>query len=154
MTHFKFTIYLKNEVLVNIYDHKQEKNINKFYQPLTSKLYKIYILSNTEGILYVGQAKQSIRNRLRYGLSASGSNGYHGYKWKDLPELSMNVFVFDDYNRKKIEAVEAEVVYGIRQHTGKWPLRQNEIHFNNEYQDAQNVAFEILEQILATKTKI
>lgn len=31
------------------------------------------------------------------------------------------------------KAVEAELVYCVRKETGKWPLAQHEIHFNNEY---------------------
>ncbi|TDE05820.1 hypothetical protein [Flavobacterium sandaracinum] len=42
--------------------------------------------------------------------------------------------IFDetsDEERSFVEAVEGELVYLVRQKTGKWPLFQNEIHFNN-----------------------
>jgi len=146
MNHFHFTIELSNGQLTDVYDHNKKVVITKFYAPLTSDVYKLYLLSSEEGILYVGQAKQSIRNRLRFGLQANGKNGYHGYKWKNLPKLELNVFVFPEYNRKQVEAVEAEVVYAIRQKTGKWPLHQNEIHFNNEFDEASEVASDVLEK--------
>lgn len=147
MKHFHFTFQLKEGKLTDIYDHDQSATIKKFYAPLTSKVYKLYLLSNEEGILYVGQAKQSIRNRLRFGLQADGKNGYHGYKWKNLPKLELNVFVFPEYNRRQVEAVEAEVVYAIRQKTGKWPLHQNEIHFNNEFDEASIVASDVFTRV-------
>lgn len=144
MNHYHFTIELSQGQLTSIYDQNQSATIRKFYAPLTSNVYKLYLLSNEEGILYVGQAKQSIRNRLRFGLKADGKNGYHGYKWKNLPKLELNVFVFPEYNRQQVEAIEAEVVYAIRQKTGKWPLHQNEIHFNNEFDKASKIASDVL----------
>lgn len=151
MNHFHFTLELADAKFTNIYDHNKGVVITKFYAPLTSNVCKLYTLSNEEGILYVGQAKQSMRNRLRFGLQADGKNGYHGYKWKNLPNLELNVFVFPEYNRKQVEAIEAEVVYAVRQKTGKWPLHQNEIHFNNVFPKAMEVASLIIKQLEALK---
>lgn len=102
---------------------------------------KIYVLTYEKEVVYVGYASQSIGKRLGQGVRAHGVNGYHGYKWKQVDRLELTVFVFDkelkgnkQYDIPFIEfaeAVEAEIVYLVRQSTGKWPKYQNEIHFNN-----------------------
>jgi hypothetical protein len=43
----------------------------------------------------------------------------------------------------QIENTEAELVFLIRQKTGRLPLHQNEIHFNNEYIDGRILAEEL-----------
>jgi hypothetical protein len=60
-------------------------------------------------VLYVGITKQDIRRRLRYGFSAKGENGYHGYKWKDLNEVQLLVWAFRDSNNEDVEAIEADI---------------------------------------------
>lgn len=121
-----------------------------FQAPVTARnCPKIYILQipphhpeteNRGRILYVGYTGQSVSLRLGYGFRADGSNGYHGYKWRNLDKLTISVFVFDPFtgdeakdNAHKlfVEAIEAEIVYLIRNKTGRWPEFQNEIHFNN-----------------------
>jgi hypothetical protein len=87
----------------------------------------------------VGYAGQPIAARLRYGLNPKNAKGYAGYKWKNEDEVSITIFTFSSSEaalaytdqRLFVEAVEAEVVYGIRNRTGRWPEYQNEIHFNN-----------------------
>ena len=121
------------------------KTVN-FSSPVTDKnLPKLYVLSIEKEIVYMGYTSQSVSSRLYYGLRANGKNGYHGYhgyKWKQQQELSLDVFVFQDFFGKDakenimyyqfIEAIEAELVYLVRHKTGKWPKFQNEIHFHNE----------------------
>ena len=90
----------------------------------------------------MGYASQSIGKRLGQGLRNSGVNKNLGYKWKQLLEVELFVFVFDKElkgNKHKddkpfidfAEAVEAEIVFLVKQNTGNWPEFQNEIHFNN-----------------------
>lgn len=102
---------------------------------------KIYVLKSAQEILYVGYASQSMATRLGQGIRANGLNGYHGYKWKQLEEVELIVFVFEEtfsaikaemeVYKSYVEAIEAELVYLIRRETGAWPKYQNEIHFNN-----------------------
>ncbi|MDO6605697.1 hypothetical protein [Arenibacter palladensis] len=118
-------------------------NATTFKDPVTqNKTPKIYILKQEEEVVYIGYASQSIGTRFGQGIRANGAKGYHGYKWKQEEELELFVFVFDHLligNKNKedepyvllTEAVEAELVYLIREKTGKWPQFQNEIHFNN-----------------------
>jgi hypothetical protein len=58
------------------------KGTNRFSGMATSDLPKLYIASIDNKPIYVGITKQSVRNRLRYGWSAKGKGGYHGYAWR------------------------------------------------------------------------
>lgn len=119
----------QNEVVVN------------FKHPVTSaKTPKIYIIQKGKEVLYIGYAGQPIGNRLRGGLKADGLNGYHGYAWKIYNKVTATIFVYDifkgddeeiAFQKKFVEAIEAELVYLVRNKTGAWPSCQNEIHFNN-----------------------
>ncbi len=133
-----------------------EGKITNFKHPITAqRVPKIYILKQNEELVYVGYASQSIGTRLGQGIRANGGNGYHGYKWKQTEELQLLVFVFSQQLKGKkndadkpyillAEAIEAELVYLIREETGKWPRFQNEIHFNNEnLEKAKEIAAEI-----------
>lgn len=111
-----------------------------FQKSLTKKKNpKIYIIHRYNQVYYVGYAGQPIAARLRYGLNPKSAKGYAGYKWKHEDEVSITIFTFSSAEttlpytdqRLFVEAVEAEVVYGIRNRTGRWPEYQNEIHFNN-----------------------
>lgn len=132
---------------------KQNGKEVKFRKPVTIQgVPKIYVLKKGEDVLYIGFTQQSIGARLSGGMYASGSYGYHGYKWKqDYDEVDLLVFVGDEtFNgipdhdaqiRLKYEAIEAELVYLIREQTKRWPEYQNEIHFNNIHlNDAKEVA--------------
>jgi len=122
---------------------------------------KIYILKEGDAVVYVGYTSQSIATRFRQGIKASGLNGYYGYKWKQANELKLLVFVFDQKLKgnkheddktyiELAEAVEAELVYTVRDKTGMWPAYQNEIHFNNSQSDlAKGIASEIYQKITA-----
>jgi hypothetical protein len=100
----------------------------------TSKKPKLYIVSVDGKPIYVGVTRQPIRNRLRFGWSASGANGYHGYAWRHhMKEANIDIWCHDDAatedSNLEIETVEAEVVFLIRS-AGQWPLYQTEIHFH------------------------
>ncbi len=126
-----FDLSITDNQIHTIIDLLENKSINKFSHPLTGNQFKIYVLTDREDILYIGTTKDSIKNRLRNGLTVNGHNGYHGYKWKTLSRVKLFVWCFDEFDKVKIESVEAELAYLVRKKTGKWPTCQNEIHFNN-----------------------
>jgi hypothetical protein len=108
------------------------KGTNKFSGLVTKKLPKLYVVSISDKPIYVGITKQSVSNRLRFGMKATGENGYHGYAWRH-GNTSANLDIWchvDAVDRKErdIETVEAELVYLIRS-AGQWPEFQTEIHF-------------------------
>lgn len=117
---------------------------------------KIYVIHHRQQVYYVGYAGQPITARLRYGLNPKSARGYAGYKWKNEAEVSITVFAFSadpglDYPAKRhwAEAIEAEVVFGLRERTGLWPLYQQEIHFNNDHPaEVRACAGKILDKIL------
>lgn len=115
------------------------------------KLPKIYILKKDREILYVGITKMPLSSRFRYGLTASGKNGYHGYAWKALAKkvqsgvIDLFVYVFN--SEERTEAIEAEVVYLTRNKTGKWPRYQTEIHFHQANDKEKKIAHRIYKQI-------
>jgi predicted GIY-YIG superfamily endonuclease len=92
---------------------------------------KIYIVKYKDKIIYVGITKMSFSNRLRIGLSPKHQKGYNGYPWKNLNDVDINILTFDDLTNKYAEAIEAELVYILRNKNNKWPEYQNEIHFRN-----------------------
>lgn len=126
----------------------------------------IYIVQSLGRFLYVGEARSSLKKRFQRGFSSyrfykrtnTARSGYKGYKWIELFEehgiqvLDVTVALFpstydDDNHRYIVEAIEGEIVWHIRQKTGSWPLYQNEIHFNNRVDNAQQIATEILEHV-------
>ncbi len=116
------------------------------------KLPKIYILKEGKEILYVGITKRPLSERFRYGLTASGKNGYHGYAWKALARKvqsgPIDLFVYVFNSEERTEVIEAEVVYLIRNKTGKWPRYQTEIHFHHDAdRKEQGIARRIYEQV-------
>ena len=90
----------------------------------TSPKPKLYIVSVDDSPIYVGITKQPLRNRLRFGWSADGRHGYHGYAWRHHYEKAvMDVWCHEDArgeNTIDVETVEAEVVFLIRS-AGQWP---------------------------------
>lgn len=141
---YRFHLILEGTPDKRVFSPK-EKTAKKFnFHPivLVQSQPKIYVLKAADEIVYVGYASQSIALRLRQGMRANGLNGYHGYKWKHLEEVELLVFVFEkifndiqkdrDAYKSYVEAIEAELVYLVRQKTGQWPRWQNEIHFNND----------------------
>lgn len=127
----------------------------------------IYIVKNDEEFLYVGEAKAELKTRLQRGFGSyryfkkkdKARNGYKGYKWIELVDtkdknfkrqLDLYAILFSsqyDNNRAAIEAIEGDLVFEIKKRSGKWPLYQNEIHFNNENKLAHETALEILRMI-------
>ena len=109
---------------------EKEEQVVKFQRPVTNKSQpKLYLLSKDQQIIYIGYTHQSIGARLGIGMRANGQNGYHGYKWKQkFDHVHLMVFVFDkkfsgddqkDATYKYfVEAIEAELVYKVRQETG------------------------------------
>ena len=147
-----YTIQIKPERISPLTLNK--KPVRTFTAPVTQKkLPKLYIIKKNNEILYVGATVQSISTRLRYGINATGKQGYHGYQWKDETEgLELLIWCFENLiyedekeykeNIKKIEAIEAEVVFLYRQKRGKWPEAQTEIHFHND-EESRKIAEEI-----------
>ena len=143
----RYLIKFKDKKIISIELNGQ--NVKSFKHPVTkNKLPKLYVVKSESKVIYVGVTSQSIRNRLRYGLEADGKHGYHGYKWKDyLSEVGILIWCFPQESRKRIEAVEAELVYLLRQHTGKWPEYQMEIHFHGTSEDENKAAKEIFKEL-------
>ena len=148
-----FELRLAENQVHTIVDLVAKKTIDKFSYPLTGSQFKIYVLTDKENILYVGTTKTSIKIRLRYWLSVNGQNGYHGYKWKTMSTVRLFVWCFDEFDKVKIESVEAELVYLIRKKSGKWPISQNEIHFNNLFLPTGQLIAEKLYRQLTDKIK-
>ncbi len=146
----KYHITLQNRKITGI--DLNGNRVNPFLQPVTrDKLPKLYVIKSKEKVLYVGIASQSIRNRLRYGLEAQGKSGYHGYKWKHLKEVDILIWCFpQEKELRRIEAIEAELVYLVRRHTGLWPIYQTEIHFQN----TSDEQIETAESIFKTISKL
>ena len=130
-----------------IFDLKTSKELKSFFKPLTEKNYKLYILKKEQEFLYIGITRQSLRNRIHSGFNAKGENGYHGYKWKDFKNVKLFVWIFKNYNEIQLENIEAELTYLIRTNTNNWPLYQNEIHFNNEFEKGKEIAEKIFKLI-------
>jgi len=110
---------------------------------------KLYVVKNGKDICYVGITSQPISSRLRIGFIDDGHYGYHGYKWKDkLKQAELLVWAFPDMAKDSIEAIEAELVYYIREKTGSWPKYQMEIHFHEAPEDERQIAKSILDTCL------
>jgi|SRR5712671_4006272 len=109
------------------------KGTPNFSRLMCSKVPKLYIVSVGGKPVYVGITKQAMRTRLRFGFTAVGRGGYHGYAWRKLyREATLDVWVQDDPTAKAmldIETVEAEVVF-LARCAGQWPECQTEIHFH------------------------
>jgi hypothetical protein len=136
-----------------IFDSKSFRVISpnggdKFFGRATSGLPKLYVVSADEIPVYVGVTRQSMRNRLHYGWTASGKGGYHGYAWRhQLTEAALDIW-FDedppiDNPTFDMETVEAEVVHLIRC-AGQWPKYQTEIHFHPSDEAHRAAAREII----------
>jgi len=85
---------------------------------------------------------------LRQGFAAKGEHGYHGYKWKDQNTAELLIWGFPDSAPEHVEAIEAELVYFIREKTGEWPKYQMEIHFHGASEKQRQVAESILDNCL------
>ena len=118
------------------------------YPDISDELQKLYIVKQGENVIYVGTTKQDIRKRLRGGLTAKGQHGYYGYKWKELDSVELLLWCFPCSNKDHVEAIEAVLVYFIREKTGKWPKYQMEIHFHGASESEMHIAKSILSRCL------
>jgi len=114
----------------------------------SNKLPKLYVVRNGKEIYYVGITTQNIRDRLRQGFNAKGEHGYYGYKWKDQDTVELLVWSFPDSTKHHVEAIEAELVYFIRERTGNWPKYQMEIHFHGASEEQKRIAEALFSTIL------
>lgn len=112
-----------------------KKEVN--FDPVVNKpgLSKLYVVKANKEFVYVGIARQGMREKLRRGLNPTKndiSRGYHGYKWCGLKSIMIYIWLLPEDNKKMdiVESLEAEVTYLIRKNTGAWPKYQNEIHFH------------------------
>ena len=144
-----------NKYKISIADSKFEcieangKQGEGFIPPdISDKLPKLYIVKRGKEIYYVGITTQDIRKRLRQGFSAQGEHGYYGYKWKDQKMVEILIWCFSGSPSEHVEAIEAELVYFIREKTGNWPKYQVEIHFQRASESEKQVAMSILGQLL------
>jgi hypothetical protein len=110
-------------------------------------LAKLYLVKDDTFYKYVGATMQPIHTKLAQGLRANGQHGYHGYKWKNLDTVEVFVWTFNNMTKAQIEAVEAELVFQIRNAYGRWTDCQNEIHFNNTFTFARVLARDIFEYL-------
>lgn len=108
-----------------------------FVAPATTKgVSKLYVASKDGVLLYVGVTSQSMSVRLRGGLTADGSHGYHGYAWgKKNHAIRLDIWYLHGEGTTSIdlEAIEAEVVFLYRQEFDHWPCEQTEIHFRQSH---------------------
>jgi hypothetical protein len=144
----KYNTY-KIEIIDSLY-HCIEVNgqgTSHFIAPDTkSGIQKLYVVKDGKDICYVGITSQPMSSRLRGGFKDDGHYGYHGYKWKHLKEVELLTWTFPRSQSEDVEAVEAELVYFIREKTGKWPQYQMEIHFHHGASEKQR---QIAESILS-----
>jgi hypothetical protein len=146
----RYNVKLKERNIVSI--ERSKGKAHYFVEPDNhSQLPKLYIVKSGSEVIYIGQTTQNMRTRLRYGLKASGETGYYGYVWKDLPEVEILIWCFPDKTKDYVEAIEGELVYLFRKHTGKWPKYQMEIHFHNAGMDEIKVAEVIFEEVCGRK---
>jgi len=106
---------------------------------------KLYVLKNSKEIYYIGVTSLSMSARLRIGYRAKGEHGYHGYKWiGKISRAELLVWCFTKGHRCRAEAIEGELVYIVRNRTGKWPTYQMEIHFHPDASDKEKQIAETL----------
>ena len=141
-----FELSIENRRIMSVSDFFTRKKLLNFNWPLTSGQYKIYVLIDCSDVLYIGTTKQSIKNRLRSGLSAE----IYSYKWNSHEVVNLVVWCFEELDKDQIENIEAEMAFLVRRDMGKWPLCQNEIHFNNKYEDGKLIAEVLYQQLLIT----
>lgn len=144
----RLTITLLENRISTFTDISSQKTLKSFQKRLVRKgVSKIYVVKHENDFLYVGTTVQSLTARFRYGLNADGKKGYHGYKWKHRESVDLFVWCFESLNKIQIESIEAELAFIIRTTTGKWPMNQNEIHFNNQFEEGREIAQKMFDHI-------
>ena len=141
------------EIKVSKTDYKctsvNGKSTDHFIAPDTKAgTQKLYVLKNSKEIYYVGVTSLSMSSRLRSGYRAKGEHGYHGYKWiGKISRAELLVWCFTKSHRSRAEAIEGELVYLVRNRTGKWPKYQMEIHFHPDASDKEKLIADTLVNI-------
>jgi len=143
----KYKIQISDNKFICI-ETNGERGKGFVYPDVSDNLPKLYVVKHGKVIYYVGITRQDIRKRLRQGFSAQGEHGYHGYKWKGQDTAELLIWSFPGSTQECVEAVEAELVYFIREKTGKWPKYQMEIHFHGASESERQVAKSILDTCL------
>lgn len=154
LVHFQLKIGSNEEKRFVEEKYFNNKILKKFSHPLTGSHPKIYIVKYNYEIIYVGYTKDSISNRLSYGLApynkketdldiSPRKNPYAGYKWRHLDKVDYFVWVFEDIElpvttemKYLFENIEAEIVFKLKE-KGNWPKYQSEIHFYSEIDNQQ-----------------
>ena len=138
------------EIKVSKTDYKcisvNGKTTDRFITPDTKVgIQKLYVLKNGNEIYYIGVTSLSMSSRLRSGYRAKGEHGYYGYKWiGKISRAELLVWCFTKSHRSRAEAIEGELVYLVRNRTGKWPKYQMEIHFHPDVSDKEKLIAEAL----------
>jgi hypothetical protein len=154
LVHFQLKIGSNNEKRFIEEKYLNNEKINNFSSQFTGKQPKIYIVKYEDEIIYVGYTKDSITNRLSYGLAPYNKtetnpeiiprkNPYAGYKWRHLDKVDYFVWVFEEIElpvttemKYLFENIEAEIVFKLKAH-GSWPKYQSEIHFYSHIDNQQ-----------------
>jgi hypothetical protein len=125
---------------------------SKFSSRAQSKIPKLYVVSVTGELVYVGITKQPIRSRLRLGWAAKGETGYYGYAWRHkLTAATLHVWYDEDARDRScrdVETIEAEVAFLVRR-AGQWPQHQTEIHFYPSSETHREQARRIFDFVVA-----
>ena len=111
---------------------------------------KLYVVHDHGCPIYVGITKQPIAARLRFGWSADGKHGYHGYAWRHAFEsVGFDVWyqslAASGGRLNDLETIEAEVVYLLRRRYRQWPEFQTEIHFHHSTASHRKIARQVVE---------
>jgi hypothetical protein len=146
LAHYRHRLRMKNGDIDSI--EFEGKVVNTFKKPVTNRCVpKLYVVKHQSKIVYIGFTSQGIRTRLRQGLKAKGEHGYHGYQWKDRGEVDLWVWCFPEKLPERVESIEAELVYLVRNQTGQWPECQTEIHFHKVSEEEKRVAKSIYQAL-------
>lgn len=109
--------------------------VRGFRAPASVKGPKLYVYSRSSHLIYIGVTKQGMGARLRHGMTADGTHGYHGYAWRrDGQPADLDVWLVTHADGSLVsdvalESIECEVVHAYRVRFGQWPAHQTEIHF-------------------------
>ncbi len=122
---------------------------HRLSQRATGQSPKLYVVHDHDRPIYVGITKQPIAARLRFGWSADGTHGYHGYAWRHrFKSVGLDVWyqslAGSGGRLEDVETIEAEVVYLLRRRYRQWPECQTEIHFHQSTELHRKLAREIV----------
>ena len=143
---YRYYLVMKNGEIDSI--ELEGQVVNAFKKPVTDKgVPKLYVVKHQSKVIYVGHTTQGLRTCLRQGFQAKGEHGYYGYQWKNLSGVDLLVWCFRRESVKRIESIEAELVYLVRRHKGQWPEYQTEIHFHEVSDSEKEVARSIYQVV-------